>query len=132
MFVIFAIAVAVKCVTPKDTCKIIYNFKDIFFEDPNLGVFNTDRPQRKYNSNSAKNVFTGTTRLGAFSTALYDPISGAIFLLSPYTQNAKVSYFFTADYPALTQPRLRPYPDLEMNQMSVSGNLLGNKSLLSI
>lgn len=57
--------------------------------------------------------------MGIFSDALYDSISGAVFLISPYSTHAKVSYFLTTDYDAPYRPKLRPYPSFEMNHMRV-------------
>lgn len=56
----------------------------------------------------------------------YDPTSGTIFLISPYSASAKVSYFNVKDYGVTKNPHLKPYPSFKKNAMKVSKKIVQN------
>lgn len=69
-------------------------------------------------------------KIGIFSDVLYDPTSSAIFLLSPYSTHAKVSYYLATDYKYPSRPRLKPYPSFDVNHMRVSSIFKACKAVL--
>lgn len=64
-------------------------------------------------------IFSDNRKPVVYSDMAYDPTTGTIFLISPYSAYAKVSYFNVKDYGVKKRPQLRPYPSFRKNTMRV-------------